>query len=377
MKRVNVLAVSDPAVYVYIDQKKDFLNKFERETGIHVNFDIVEWTNYYTTLLNSFDLYKYDIVMVAGHLWLKEFVDKGYLLEIKSDLTKEYDYIDIISSIRNEIEIYNRKYLLPSFCDGHILLYRKSKVNTNLEDIVGLEEVIELVKNNKQSNEDTYVLKAHPSEIFLDFLPYLRNEGVEAFDKGGAPLFNNEDGVRALEKYINMKKYCSKNVNGFGNEEVLKTIQEDRCILGVSWGGQLGQIMNDNCINPDDISFSALKTSWNVTWSFGINKLCKDQKSAEQFLMYITSKEVDIEVGAYCGNPTRVSSFKYGEKKYRWYPTLLKMIEGAKPLPHLPNTGELIGLVTKEIVDAFNGEISAREALDNAYNKIMQLREGV
>lgn len=298
MKVVNVLAVSDPAVYVYVDKKNNFLKQFEKQTGIHVNFEIIQWSDYYATLLDSFNNYKYDIIMIAGHLWLKEFVDKGYLLELKSEFIEDYNYEDIVPSIRKEIELNNRKYLFPSFCDGHILLYRK-EINNSFGDMVSLEEVIDFVEKSVNNQKNSYVLKAHPSEIFLDFLPYLRNEGVEAFNEQGIPLFNNQMGVRALEKYISMKKYCFQNVSEFGNEEVLNAIQKNECKLGVSWGGQLGQIMNENCIKPDDILFSSLETSWNVTWSFGINKQCKDQSSAEQFLMYITSKEVDKEVGAF------------------------------------------------------------------------------
>lgn len=53
------------------------------------------------------------------------------------------------------------------------------------------------------------------------------------------------------------------------------------------------------------------------------------------------------------------------------------MIENAKPLPHLSNTGQLIGIVTEEITKAFNDEVSAKEAIDKAYTRIMMLREEV
>lgn len=376
-RRVNVLAVGDPATYVYVDEKNDFLSKFEKQTGIHVNFTIVEWAKYYTTLLESFDTYKYDIVMIAGHLWLQDFIEKGYLLQLNCKFKEDYDYKDIVPAIRKEIEFKNCKYLLPSFCDGHMLLYRKSQINGNLSDIVSIEDVMELVKKHKDNGKDIFVLKAHSSEIFLDFLPYLRNEGVDAFDHEGMPTFYNENGVRALEKYISIKQYCAENVEGFGNKEVLEIIQKDKCKLGVSWGGQIGQIMNENCVNKDDIGFAALETSWNVTWSFGINKLCRDRESAEQFLEYITSKDIDRKVGAYCGNPTRTSSFITDAVAYRWYPALHKMIEKAKPLPHLSNTGELIEIVTEEIVKAFTGKQDAETALYEAYKKIIQIRESV
>lgn len=311
--------------------------------------------------------------MVAGHLWLQEFVDKGYLLKLSGDFKENYDYTDIMPSIRKEIELNDNKYLLPSFCDGHILLYRKSQLNQELAEVVSIEELIQVVKNNTDNHKDTFVLKAHPSEIFLDFLPYLRNEGIDAFDEKGLPLFNTSAGYLALQKYIDMKKYCAKNVSEFGNEEVLNAIQRDKCKLGVSWGGQIGQIMNERCLNPDDIGFASLETSWNTTWSFGINHLCKNQESAEEFLQYITSKEIDKVVGAYCGNPTRRSSFLAGKEEYRWYPVLLNMLERARPLPHLSNTGQLIGIVTEEIVKAFNGKINPEEALERAYYNIVDL----
>ncbi|GAA0178582.1 hypothetical protein SH2C18_16100 [Clostridium sediminicola] len=371
---VNVLAVGDPAIHVYVDEKNDFLSEFEKQTGIYVNFTIVKWSEYYTTLLESFETYKYDIVMIAGHLWLKEFIEKEYLLQLKCKFKEDYDYDDILPAIRKELELNNVKYLLPSFCDGHILLYRKSKINKSLSNVVSLENVMDLIRNSKDSVDNIFVLKAHPSEIFLDFLPYLRNEGVDAFNDKGMPTFYNKNGVRALKKYISMKNYCSYNVEEFGNEEVLKIIQEDRCNLGVSWGGQLGQIMNEKCINREDIGFAALETSWNVTWSFGINKLCREQESAEQFLQYITSKNVDRKVGAYSGNPTRTSSFKIDGTVYKWYPALRKMIETAKQLPHLTNTGELIGIVTEEIVKAFVGKQSAETALYKASKKIESIR---
>ncbi|MFP4697719.1 MAG: extracellular solute-binding protein [Eubacteriales bacterium] len=377
MKTVNVLAVGDPATYVYVDEKNKFIEKFQYRTGIKVNFDIIRWSDYYDTLLNSFLDYKYDIVMVAGHLWLQEFVDKGYLLPLKRNFKKGYDYEDIIPSIREEIEINGVNYLLPSFCDGHMLLYRKSQLDRELREVVSVEDIINTVKENYDKTKDTFVLKAHPSEIFLDFLPYLRNEGTDAFDKDGNPLFNNEKGYKALQKYCDMKKYCAEGVSNYGNEEVLDVIQKNKCKLGVTWGGQLGQVMNDKCIRPEDIEFSYLETSWNVTWSFGINAKCKDQESTEKFLEYITSKEVDKIVGAYCGNPTRRSSFIEGKNEYRWYSVLLKMLENAKPLPHLKNTGQLIGIITEEITKAFNNEQSPKEALKNANKKINTMEEGV
>jgi multiple sugar transport system substrate-binding protein len=267
--------------------------------------------------MSSFESYKYDIVMVAGHLWLYDFVKNGSIKEI-GEYSDNYDYQDILQTIRDEIEIDGKKYLFPFFCDGHMLLYRKSVFGDNLKDTVDIDELIDLVSHSRVDNSNVFTLKAHVSEIFQDMLPYFRSEGVEPFDAEGNTYFNNPLGLVALEKYISLKKYCDSGVQNFGNEEVLDQIQKGKCKIGVTWSGQIGQVMNDDCIDSDDIEFASLDTSWNVTWCFGINKFCKDDESAQIFLEYITGKDVDKRVGYYCGNPVRLSSFEAGIDDNKW-----------------------------------------------------------
>ncbi|MCK5198513.1 MAG: hypothetical protein KAR21_09190 [Spirochaetales bacterium] len=43
-------------------------------------------------------------------------------------LSKEYDYNDLLPSVRKELVSNGSTYLGPSFTDGHILFYRKDRV---------------------------------------------------------------------------------------------------------------------------------------------------------------------------------------------------------------------------------------------------------
>lgn len=79
MKKIKILAVQDPAVSVYVDSRLDLLRKFPKK-DVEAEFDIVSWDDYFETMMKSFQgNADYDIVMVAGHLWLRDFVEKGYL----------------------------------------------------------------------------------------------------------------------------------------------------------------------------------------------------------------------------------------------------------------------------------------------------------
>jgi multiple sugar transport system substrate-binding protein len=318
--------------------------------------------------------------MVAGHLWLKDFVDKKYLAPVDKNYSEDYDYNDILPVIREELKIDGIQYLYPSFCDGHVVLYRKSIVEKVLgklpNKVISTDELIDMAsKCNGYNNMKGIALKANESEIFLDFLPYLRNEGVDAIDKATHnPTFNNEKGKRALEKYMSLKEFAQSNTNEFGNDEVRVAFQIKECAFAVTWGGQLGVVLGEGCIDVEDVGFSALKTSWNVTWSFGINALSEKKKEANEFLRYITSKEVDRVIGAYAGSPVRKSTYVEDMEKHNWYEMHLDLVENyAKPLPQILKAGDKFGVLYEAISKAFNGKTTIEDALNEAEKKILKI----
>lgn len=364
MKKLRILAVGDPAVYGYVKEEYKIISNYEKNNDIEIEFDIVEWEFYYNRLLESFLTYKYDIVMVAGHLWLTDFVNKGFLKELVVSNDSEYDYNDVLETIQNEMKLNDKQYLLPSFCDGHMLSYRSDKLQFKNREKISILETFPLLKKG-----DT-CLKAHPSELFLDMLPYFRAYGVEPINDNGTCNCNDLNFKFALKHYKQMVERSVDNTLQFGNGEVLETIQSDTISCAVSWGGQIGQILNENCKNKDTLKFIGLEESWNVTWSFGIPKLSEKYDEALKFMKYLSSKEVDKLIGAYCGNPTRVSTFKEDADKYTWYPQLLNMLQTAKPLPNLPNTGELIGIYTEQFASYLNGDQTEEETIQNIKDKI-------
>ncbi|PXV62777.1 carbohydrate ABC transporter substrate-binding protein (CUT1 family) [Halanaerobium congolense] len=364
IKSINILAVGDPAVEVYNDPKYGFLEEFQKNKQIEVNFEIVSFNKYYEELMKSFQKYKYDVVMVAGHLWLKEFVEKNYLAELKLTEAQDYNYLDIVEEIREELELDGKKYLLPSFSDGHILVYRKSNKTKNIGKKITIKELIAVVKSFEQA-ANPFVLKADVSEIFLDLLPYFRAEGLEPFSEAGEFLLNNETGIEAFNNYLVLKKYCNKNIVNFGNEEVKNVIQKKKVELAVTWSGQLGSVMDNDCLEKDSLDFAYLEKPWKTTWSFALNNLSQKKEAAEEFMYYITSQKVDRSVGEHCGNPTRLSNFEADREKFRWYKVVLEMLINSKNLPDLKNMGSLISSCSGEFHQALKGKISVEEALNN------------
>lgn len=274
---LKVLAVGDPAVYAYTDPRYSIIDTYNRAKEMHVHFKIVPWVDYYAMMMEALEgKSDFDIVMVAGHLWLKDFIKKGYIAEVNDPKHQSYNEVDIMEEIRNEVTFEGKPYLYPSFCDGHILLYRKSLAEQafggKLPDVIDTDTIISLAeKLHGQDGMSGISLKAHESEIFLDFLPFLRNEGIDAFDgKSVRPSFNQEKGVQALNKYLSLRKFAPEDSHTYGNDEVRKAFQEKRSALAITWGGQLGFVMDDR--QPRERGCWFYDHSYGVECNLGIRR---------------------------------------------------------------------------------------------------------
>lgn len=356
---LKILAVADPAVDVYVDKKYNIIENFNQE-NVNVQFDIVSWEAYSAKLQQSFDgTLDYDIVMVAGHLWLNDFVNKDCLHNF------EYDFSDIPTKVQEEMKCNGLTYLSPSFCDGHMIVYRKDIVGEEINEIVTVDEFIDIVRKLDDNGfKRPLAIKAHGSEIFLDALPYLR-DGAENdifYEKDGKVVCNFENMRLGLEKYLNLKQFAQEDSDRTGNQELIEIFKNNEAAIAVIWSGQLG-ILDKVYENSDNLGFATFDTAWNVTWSFAITNKCKNKEMAEKFLSYLREKDIDKLVGRHCGCPIRISSYNEDLEKFNWYELQLKMINEAKPIMKMVNSGAKIDALYSLIWKVFNEEITVDEAI--------------
>ena len=269
------------------------------------------------------------------------------------------------------MKLSGTRYLYPSFCDGHIILYRKSavleRVGKLLPEAITTDEYMEIVAKCHGCNGMAgAAMKAHESEIFLDFLPYLRAEGIDAF-LDGVPAFN-ERGSQTTGKIYHLKEYANQALK---TSETRRSSRAFRKRVALALLGPHLELLLRRCEDIADVGFSTFKTAWNVTWSFGITSKSAVKKEAEKLLMYLTSKDVDRAVGDYAGSPVRISTYEEDRSKNPWYDSHLVMLEQyARPLPSLINMGAMMAPLHKYIHQALTGTITPEKALAEAQAEI-------
>jgi len=361
-EKIRILAVADPAVQGYVKGK--VLAEYPGETQL----DILPWSSYYPAMIDALEgRLDYDIVMVAGHLWLKELVDAGYLAEFSGLAT------GFLPGLENDLYYKGKPYLAPSFFDGHILVYRKNAVGGNWPVRLTPAEYIERLQRLYEAGKrDFLAIKAHPSEIFTDALPFLRMYGKDVYDEKGRVQCDSSEVVAGLATYCGLRKYAPEDTGNYGNEEILKKMQKGKAAVAVTWSGQMGILCNEGCYQSEDLGVSVLTTSWNTVWSFGINKRSRQIPACCDFLTYLCSEAVELRVSEVSGTPLH-EKFYVQQPLYPWSQCLQEMVRLARPLPYMENASAKNAVFYRNIAEAFVGRVSPAEAMAAAKAEIMTL----
>ncbi|ACA55887.1 extracellular solute-binding protein [Clostridium botulinum] len=358
---IKVLAVNDPAVYAYTKESSVGITKsWEENNEFEIKLNIFKWEEFKENLDKALEdnFGQYDIVM-APSFWIPNIAENNKVIPFNDYIDENYNIEDIFQSVRDEIAYKGKVIAVPSFTDGHIIFYRKDKLN--LKGVVTLEELKSVSKDIKGK----LALKSSPYEILLDYLPYLWAEGGEIY-KDNKLALDSKRASEALCKYTELKEYCIDNVENFGNEEVKSAIQSGEAYIGISWSGQAASIMDNNSFT-DKIGFSTYEYPCNTTWTFLVNKHTNKAKVCFDYLKFITNKENDLLSGRISGSPVRSSSYKNEEeiKRNPWYKTNYEMLKRAKRVPALVEWMDISGNFYNSVHKAFTGAISPKEALVN------------
>lgn len=377
---VKLLSVGDPAVFAYVDSDLGLLERCRSLTGLQLDFDILPWDQYGERVfaVASGEASGYDVIMIPGQLWLPRFAENNWLrpLSASGPLNRpEYNSSDILPAVADEMRYRDVPYLVPSFSDGHILyshqgLSRLTDGESGRADVLLFADAAFRSRGAAVGSPSPMILKKAPSEIFLDWLPYLRSFGGEFLLDDGTPGFAGVEGRRAAAYYRELARESNPAIAPYGNEEVAQAIREHSVEFAVSWGGQAGLIVDDR--SRPTLSYATLTHPWNVTWSFGILKNSTDPLAAEEVLAVLSDSHSDRVIGQYAGSPSRASS--YADPRLRetcpWFSAQEDLIRTAKPLPSRPDLAALLGPISAALTDIVDNDMPIEARLAEAAREI-------
>lgn len=384
--RIRILCVDDPAVKLY-EQTGELVSDWSAKTKIGVEVVILPWDKYpekvFTALQSHSD--EFDIVMLPGYFWLPKFAANNWLIPL-SDLIsanqsvwQKYDYEDILPTMRQELEINGKTYLLPSFSEVQVVYYRKDLLQqaglSKVDSPLSMKKWLDMAKSLHDPANGIFGthFKGAASESMVDWLPFFTSVGGKLPDGISVKRFSENDVTLSFEKLSAFLPFCRNDVGESDNASLFKLLTTGKVGIVNHWSGQLGPIM-DTSINPyaNQYGFASLENPWGTVWAFGIPAASKNKSEAFSCLLQLTGAYADLQQGKYSGSPARRSSFinPKASLEFPWFPALLESIERKNTFPSSEKFSDLMGDLYRLSHGVFSGDLNPVVAIQELNRKL-------
>jgi multiple sugar transport system substrate-binding protein len=370
---IRILAPDDPGLRAYQAMSKT-------HTHLDITLDIIPFAAYRARLDAALDADEppYDVVFAPGHLWLPELAAAGRIAPLDDHFATlpavytTYAAETLFPSATADSQYNGKTYLLPLFSDGHILFYDPKRVPIEATTTtVAPRDIVTLCTQATAPNGGAVIaLKAHPSEIFLDWLPYLLDRTGGLLNTDNQPIFYTDEGVAALTDYVGLTKYAPSNTRDYNNEAVADALRRAEVAMAVTWGGQAAPIFRaDGSRAPETYRAVSLTTPWNVNWGASVpaSLTPQRQQAAVSALLQLHTPDLDTHVLMAAGSPIRTTTYTPENlAAYTWLAAQQQLMERAHSLPPLPEIGSVLGVLYGEVFAAFVGKKTPEQALATA-----------
>lgn len=285
--------------------------RFTELTGIQVKFTYEPWGSYQSRIVTE---------SVAGTgsadviTWLDTFgpsIQKALVpLEplIKSD---GVDYADDYPPAFKEAGIFNNHiYGLPVRTHAFVLFYRKDvfqklglAMPKTWDDVLADGKTIK-AKTNMAGIANYYAVSA--GQALYPWALMLWGEGGDFFDKDFHPIFNNEAGVRATQRYMSLRDIGQQSqfssYEGMARDSVVTG--ESAMIVGWWWfysyfndpKSAAPEVAGNMAFAPVPALDGKEPVGFALSFPIGISSFSKKQDAAWEFIKWLTNPATDKAV---------------------------------------------------------------------------------
>jgi ABC-type glycerol-3-phosphate transport system substrate-binding protein len=325
---------------------------------------------------SSYDIYQ------GNETYMHDYTSKGWLEPLDPYLAKyrsQYHFEDFPASIMAPITYKGKIYGLPTASNVMLFFYRKDLLEAKgIKPPQTVDEYFRAAKalTTKDMFGTTMCMKGVTFAL-REFLFYMTWYGGNWFDANWKPTFNSPEGVKGLEAIKEMMKYAPPGVNVYSNDECTVALNQGLVAMGLQWASRAGEMDNPKTSKVvGKIEWSLPPTrgkgvpgGHNMSIDYaGISKFTKvDKDLLFRTIAHASSRESQRGAASYA-LPTRAPLMKDPDlvKQNRFWPAALEALQVAQPFPPLPEFLEIGEGVATKILQAAAGELTPKQALDQA-----------
>ncbi len=292
-------------------------------------------------------------------------------------------------------------YGLPMRGHPQLLFYRK-----DIFDELGLEPPttwaeLEEVSKTIVDKTDLYGMsvaygKGTSLQNLFVWLDYLWSNGGDLFDADWRPVFNNEAGVKATERYINLLRegLAPPGSVVYNEYDSVTSVAQAESAMVISWWWQYTNLINPERAKPEVIEGAAFApvpawegkegATYAISLPLAINQNSKNQEAAWEWLKWVTNPDLAEAIAVDKSKPettnnvvVRLDNLADPEINAAWngmHQFALESLAVSDIMPQLPEWPEVSGVLEVAINDIATGA-DVQTTLDKAAAEITQIME--
>lgn len=370
---------------------KALVPEFEKETGITVNLEVVNYAEMHTKLVPQLVASQggYSAIVVDFY-WVGEFTKAGWLQpldeRIAADKIDTSVYVPAMMDLVGKVD--GVTYMLPFYNYAMGLLYRTDlladeKNKADFQAKYGIElrlpetwdEYLKQVEFFTKDGMYGVVNQGlRPDPIAMEWSNYLFANGGEYFDANWKSTVNTEAGRNALAQYVtNIERYGPLGAASFSFDEAFNVMAQGQAYSYITYNffraavddASKSQVVGKVEIAPVPGMEPGKSGSLNGAWGWAIPKSSPNPDAAWTFIKWVESQDIAKKRALAGGSPTRTDVFDDAEvlAKYPHFAALKALLLESHNFPTFTYTPEFVEVLGRELSLAVGKEKTPEEAL--------------
>ena len=281
--------------------------QWEKATGNKINWVILEENTLRQRVTTDIGTHggAFDVVTIGAYetpIWAKQ----GWLTKL-DDFGADYDYDDLIPTVRKGLTVDGSMYAAPFYAESSFTLYRK-----DLFDQAGLKmpeqpkwsEIAQFADKLSDKSKDQYgiCLRGKPGwGENMGLITTIANSfGGRWFDMEWHPQLTSEPWEKAATFYVDLLRKDGPPgapSNGFNENQSL--FAAGHCAIWVDATSAAGRLYNKSTSKVGDVlafaqppmDVTTKGAGWFWAWSLAIPASTKQAPAAKEFVKWATSKD--------------------------------------------------------------------------------------
>ena len=381
-----------------------YLPDFEAETGIKVEFEVVQYLDMHSKLVPQFltSNASYDVIVVDNY-WAGEFPAAGWLEPLDSYVEK--DKVDISKYIPAMLDMVGyypmtgsdkQLFMFPFYNYTMCLVYRVDLMeNADLQakykelygkDMVLPQSMADYVQMCKfmQDNAEVYgsaMQAGRGDPIVMEWSNYLFALDGDYYDDNWNATINDSRSIQAIKDYMeNVNQAAPRGALNFNLDDAFRVMSQGQAWSMITYNWMLAVLDDpEKSKVAGKVAIAPLPEGKSLAggWGWGIAYNSSHKEEAWQFIKWVESFDIAKKRALNGGAPTRSDVLLDPEvlAKYPHYKVVEEILAKSKPVPEFQYSTQMVEIVGRELSLIGAEGKDPQVAMDEAAKELDELAE--